>query len=96
MHEQWDQVIERALNLNVDLTRTLLVDFIRTEIRRTGMSKAVIGLSGGIDSALSAYLTAEALGAENLLCVIMPHKVSNPASKEDALKVVDDLGCRHK
>jgi NAD+ synthase len=53
----------------------------------------VLGLSGGIDSALVAYLVAEAIGAERLLCVLMPYATSSPASQADAEAVVADLGC---
>ena len=51
------------------------------------------GLSGGIDSALVAYLVAEAIGAERLLCVLMPYRTSSPASRGDAETVVGGLGC---
>ncbi len=53
----------------------------------------MLGLSGGIDSALVAYLVAEAIGAERLLCVMMPYRTSSPASRGDAEAVVADLGC---
>ena len=53
----------------------------------------MLGLSGGIDSALVAYLAAEAIGAERLLCVLMPYRTSSPASRADAEAVVADLGC---
>ena len=53
----------------------------------------MLGLSGGIDSALVAYLVAEAIGAERLLCVLMPYRTSSPASRGDAEEVVRRLGC---
>jgi NAD+ synthase len=53
----------------------------------------VLGLSGGIDSGLVAYLVAEAIGAERLLCVLMPYRTSSPASRGDAEEVVRRLGC---
>jgi NAD+ synthase len=59
----------------------------------TGFSRAVLGLSGGIDSALVAYLTAGAIGPANLLCVLMPYRTSSPASRADAEEVVRRLGC---
>jgi len=83
------------LNLNTDLTRQVLVGFIRDAVEKVGFQKAVIGLSGGIDSALSAFLTAEALGAENILCVRMPYRASSPNSLSDAQAVIDALGCPH-
>ena len=60
------------------------------------MSRAVIGLSGGIDSALSAYLSAKALGAENVLAVRMPYKTSAESSLLDAESVIEDLGLPSK
>ncbi len=80
------------LNINTDLARKILTGFIKSEITRVGFSHAVIGLSGGVDSALSCYLTVEALGAENVLAVRMPYKTSAPASLEHAQLVIDTLG----
>ncbi len=73
-----------------------LVEFLRKETRRIGIQKAVIGLSGGIDSAVSAFLTAKALGNENVLSVLMPYKTSSKESLTDAQLVVDALGIRSK
>jgi NAD+ synthase len=80
------------LSINTELVRSVLTGFIRSEIERAGFQKAVIGLSGGIDSALSCFLTAEALGAENVLAVRMPYKTSSPDSLEDAQRVIDKTG----
>src|SRR6185295_5327046 len=55
--------------------------------------RALVGLSGGIDSALVAYLVTEAIGAERLLCVLMPYRTSSPASRGDAEEVVRRIGC---
>jgi NAD+ synthase len=82
------------LKLNTAVVKKLLVDFLRDEITNAGFSKAVLGLSGGVDSALAAFLTAEALGKENLLAVLMPYKTSSPESAGDAKLVVDQLGIR--
>lgn len=79
------------LDINTALARRVLVGFIQDQIHKTGMNRAVIGLSGGIDSALSAYLSADALGAENVLAVRMPYKSSSEASLIDADKVIEDL-----
>jgi NAD+ synthase len=80
------------LIINTDLARQILTGFIHTEITRTGLSKAVIGLSGGIDSALSCFLAAEALGPQNVLAVRMPYKTSSQDSLDDAQRVVDATG----
>lgn len=80
------------LSLNTDLTRKILSDFVRSEITRTGFSRAVLGLSGGIDSALSCALAAEALGPQNVLAVRMPYKTSSADSLEHAQLLIDQLG----
>ncbi|MCB9134911.1 MAG: NAD+ synthase [Anaerolineales bacterium] len=80
------------LTINTDLARKILVGFIKSEVTRVGFSRAVIGLSGGIDSALACYLAAEALGPENVLAVRMPYKSSSPDSLNHAGLVIDDLG----
>ena len=80
------------LIINTDLARTILTGFIRSEIQRAGFSRALIGLSGGIDSTLSCYLAAEALGPENILAVRMPYERSSPDSLEHAQEVIDALG----
>ena len=54
------------LAINPDLARQILTGFIRSELERVGFNKAVVGLSGGLDSALACYLAAEALGAQNV------------------------------
>ncbi len=80
------------LNINTDLTRQILTGFIRSEITRTGYSRAVVGVSGGIDSAVSCVLAAHALGPENVLAVRMPYKTSSPDSLADAQTLIDQLG----
>ncbi len=80
------------LTLNTDLARSILTGFIRSEINRVGISHALVGLSGGVDSALSCYLAAEALGPQNVLAVRMPYKSSSPESLEHAQLVIDALG----
>jgi NAD+ synthase len=80
------------LTINTDLARKILTGFIFSEITRTGFKRAVIGLSGGIDSALSCFLAAEALGAENVLAVRMPYTISSPDSLEDAQLVIEATG----
>jgi len=80
------------LTINTGLAREILTGFLHTEITRAGFSRGVIGLSGGVDSSLACYLTAEALGPENVLAVRMPYKTSSPDSMEHAQIVVDALG----
>jgi NAD+ synthase len=80
------------LNINTQLAHKILTGFIRSEINRFGITRAVIGLSGGIDSALSCYLAAAALGPENVLAVRMPYQTSSSESWEHAGIVIEDLG----
>lgn len=80
------------LSINTDLARQILTGFIHSEITRVGFNRAVLGLSGGLDSALACYLAAEALGAENVLAVRMPYATSSPDSLEHAQMVIDALG----
>ena len=88
--------MNKNLNYNNEHLTSLLVGFLKNETARIGLKKAVIGLSGGIDSAVSAYLSAKAIGAKNVTCLIMPYKTSNPDSTKDALTVVKDLKVNHK
>src|SRR6476661_3755094 len=80
------------LAIDTDIARRVIGEFIRGQLRQAGFEKAVLGLSGGIDSALVAYLVAEAIGAERLLCVLMPYRTSSDASRADAEDVVRRLG----
>lgn len=80
------------LKINTDLARRILTGFIKSEITRTGFSRAVVNLSGGIDSALSCVLAAEALGPENVLAIRLPYKSSSPDSLEHAQLVIDATG----
>ncbi len=81
------------LELDMAYTKRILVEFLREEITRTGAACTVIGLSGGIDSAISAFLAAEALGKDNVFCVLMPYRTSSPESISDAEAVIASLGC---
>lgn len=84
------------LKINPDLAKQILTGFIHSEITRAGFSRAVLGLSGGIDSAVSCYLAAAALGPENVLAVRMPYKASSQASLDDAAEVIADTGVQSK
>ena len=79
------------LDLNLKDIHSELVEFLRENFKKAGFSKAVLGLSGGIDSALVAYLLRDALGKENVLAIMMPYKSSNPDSLNHAKLVVEDL-----
>ncbi len=80
------------LSVNVDLAHKILTGFIKSEITRTGFERAVVGLSGGVDSALSCLLAANALGPENVLAMRMPYKSSSVDSLEHAQLVIDNTG----
>ena len=82
------------LTLNPELTRKILTGFLHSEITRSGFTRAVVGLSGGIDSAPSCVLAADALGPENVLAVRMPYRASSPDSLEHAQMVIDRFKVR--
>lgn len=85
-----------SLSINTDLAREILTGFIKSEITRVGMFRAIIGISGGLDSALSCALAVDALGAENVLAVRMPYKASSKDSLEHAQLLIDQLGAQSK
>jgi NAD+ synthase len=82
------------LKINSKLVKELLIRFIKDETEKVGYKKLVVGLSGGVDSALSAALASEAIGKENVLCVILPYKSSSKDSVEDAKLLADKFGLR--
>jgi NAD+ synthase len=90
------ELFELPVELAIDtaVARRVVAQFIRGQLRQAGFERTVVGLSGGIDSALVAFLTAEAIGADRLLCVLMPYRTSSPASQGDAEEVVRRLGCQ--
>jgi len=82
-----------VLNLDAALVTDWLIKFLKHEcIVRRNVSRAVIGLSGGLDSAVVAYLCAAAFGPENTHVVRMPYKISSQSSLDHAQLVIDDLG----
>lgn len=89
-------MVDIDLSINTDLAREILAGFIKSEITRIGMSRAVIGLSGGLDSALSLALAVEALGRENVLAVRMPYKSSSKDSLDHAQLLINQLGVSSK
>jgi len=81
------------LAIDPDLARRWLTSFLKDEVvRRRGFTKAIVGLSGGVDSSLTAFLAVEALGKENVIAVRMPYKTSSPESLQHAQLVIDQLG----
>lgn len=82
--------------IDPQLTAGWLVSFLREEFERRGFEKAVIGLSGGVDSAVTAFLSAQALGPENVIGVRMPYRTSNPESLTHAQLVIDKLGIQSR
>jgi NAD+ synthase len=86
-------VLPEELAIDTAVAQRVIGEFIRGQLRQAGFERAVLGLSGGIDSALVAYLVAEAIGPDRLLCVLMPYRTSSPASRADAEEVVRRLGC---
>lgn len=83
-----------GLEIQVDLAARLLVRFLQGEAGKFGFGRAVVGLSGGIDSAVTAALAARAFGPENVLALLMPYRTSSPASEADARRVAELLGVR--
>lgn len=87
---------EVNLSINTSLACEILTGFIKSEITRVGMSRAIINLSGGLDSALSCALAVEALGAENVLALRLPYRASSSNSLTDAQLLIDQLGIQSK
>jgi len=81
------------LAIDVELARRWLASFLKDEVvRRRGFTKGIVGLSGGVDSSLTAFLAVEALGKDNVIGVRMPYRTSSPESLEHAQLVIDKLG----
>ena len=81
------------LAIDTDVARRVIGEFIRSQLHQAGFERIVLGLSGGIDLGLVAHLVAEAIGAEQLHCVLMPYRTSSPGSRADAETIVAGLGC---
>jgi NAD+ synthase len=88
--------LPEELLIDTSVARKIISAFIRGQLEQTGFSKLVLALSGGIDSALVACLAAEAIGSQNLLCVMLPYRTSSPESLSDAYAVVAALDCPSK
>lgn len=80
--------------LQPDLAVSIITRFLQEELEKTGFKRFVVGLSGGVDSALSCALAAKAVGPERLLAVKMPYRLSDPRSERDADAVAAFLGVR--
>ena len=81
----------KKLNLNATQAIDSLTNFIKSTVNNAGFSKVVLGVSGGVDSSLSAFLSVQALGAKNVLVLRMPYKTSSPESLEHANLVIEQL-----
>lgn len=79
-------------SMDMEKAKDIIVDFIGTKLGEAGMPGAVVGISGGIDSALVAYLAVEALGAENVLGIHMPENTTPESEVNDAKEVAERLG----
>jgi len=86
--------VDVDLSINAELVSEILCRFIRNEIQRAGFRRAVVGLSGGIDSSVVTFLAARALGPDNVLAVTMPYKTSSEATRHDSQAVIKQLGVR--
>jgi NAD+ synthase len=81
-----------VLAIDTGVVTRILCGFVHDEVRKVGFDRVVVGLSGGVDSALTAALAARALGPEHVVPVLMPYRTSSPASEGDARAVCDMLG----
>jgi NAD+ synthase len=79
----------KDLTINTDVARQILTGFIKSEVNRVGFTRAIINLSGGLDSALSCALAAAALGPENVMALRLPYRTSSTDSLEHAQLVID-------
>jgi NAD+ synthase len=84
------------LDIDTKKLKRILLDFIRTYCRKSGFKRVVLGLSGGLDSTVVAYLACQALGRKNVLALILPSRESSPESVRDAKQTTSLLGIRNK
>lgn len=89
-----EDLLEQApyLRLKEELVTTILTNALREEVEKAGFDRVLIGLSGGIDSALSLYLAVKALGKNRVIAVRMPYQTSSPSSLQDAEAAIEDTG----
>jgi NAD+ synthase len=81
-----------GLLIDTELVERILTRLLCNELSKAGFNRAVVGLSGGIDSSLACFLAAKALGAQNVLALRLPYRTSTPESLTDAQLVIDQLG----
>jgi NAD+ synthase len=86
--------MSKGLSLDSGTVEKILLTFLQEETRSAGLSRGVLGLSGGLDSAVVCVLAARALGPENVTAVMLPTSISNPASLGDAKLVAETTGVR--
>src|SRR5207249_4296079 len=91
-----EKVIRPSSSSQMENARKALVLGLGDYVHKCGFSRVLIGLSGGIDSAVTAVLAVEALGPENVLGVLMPSLYSSEHSVNDALQLVRNLGIKHE
>ncbi len=83
------------MNINPELVTKTLISFLKDEIMKFGFKKAVLGLSGGLDSTVAAYLASKALGKENIIPLIIPYKSSNKKNIDDAIEIARLIAEKH-
>ncbi len=82
-------------NINLKSEKQKIINFIKIYYKNAGFSKGIIGLSGGVDSSLVAFLAVEALGKENVVGVLMPYKTSSKDSFDDGKLIAETLGIKY-
>jgi NAD+ synthase (glutamine-hydrolysing) len=91
-----EKIIRPSSNNQIENAKKALVLGLRDYVRKCGFSRVLLGLSGGIDSAVTAALAVEALGPENVLGVLMPSQYSSEHSVTDAVQLAKNLGIRYE
>ncbi|MCK5005656.1 MAG: NAD(+) synthetase, partial [Candidatus Aminicenantes bacterium] len=82
--------------INFKITTDIIVRFISDSIRKNGFTNGIIGVSGGIDSAIVLDLTVKALGKDNTFALLMPFRTSSPESLSDGRFICDKLGVKYE
>jgi NAD+ synthase len=82
--------------INLEKTKTNIVEFIKSKVSESKTDGIVVGLSGGIDSTLSAYLACEALGKENVFGLVLPSATTPTEDTDHGIKIAQNLGIKYK